>query len=94
MDLVGRKVSRAGQRLSLTAKEFALLEYFMRNPNRVLTRTAISEHVWDMNFESESNVIDVYISMLRRKLDRGFEKKLIHTVIGTGYMLSAERPDA
>jgi len=94
MDLVGRKVSRAGQRLNLTAKEFALLEYLMRNPNRVLTRTAISEHVWDMNFESESNVIDVYISMLRRKIDKGFDAKLIHTVIGAGYMLSAERPDA
>jgi len=94
MDLVGRKVSRAGQRLNLTAKEFALLEYFMRNPNRVLTRTAISEHVWDMNFESESNVIDVYISMLRRKLDRGFDTRLIHTVIGAGYMLSEERPGA
>ncbi len=94
MDLVGRKVSRAGRRLNLTAKEFALLEYFMRNPNRVLTRTAISEHVWDMNFESESNVIDVYISMLRRKIDRGFKQKLIHTVIGAGYLLSAERPDS
>jgi two-component system, OmpR family, copper resistance phosphate regulon response regulator CusR len=92
MDLVGRRVARRGQRLNLTAKEFALLEYFMRNPNRVLTRTAIGEHVWDMNFETESNVIDVYISMLRRKIDRGFDRRLIHTVIGAGYMLSAEGP--
>ena len=94
MDLVGRRVSRGGGRLSLTTKEFALLEYFMRNPNRVLTRTAIGEHVWDMNFETESNVIDVYVSMLRRKIDKGFERRLIHTVIGAGYMLSAEGPDA
>jgi two-component system, OmpR family, copper resistance phosphate regulon response regulator CusR len=93
MDLVGRRVARGGQRLTLTAKEFALLEYFMRNPNRVLTRTAIGEHVWDMNFETESNVIDVYISMLRRKIDKGFDRRLIHTIIGTGYMLSAEGPD-
>jgi DNA-binding response OmpR family regulator len=94
MDLVGRRVSRGGQRLNLTTKEFALLEYFMRNPNRVLTRTAIGEHVWDMNFETESNVIDVYISMLRRKIDKGFDRRLIHTVIGAGYMLSTEGSDA
>ncbi|HVP12138.1 MAG TPA: response regulator transcription factor [Phycisphaerae bacterium] len=94
MDLVQRRVSRGGQRLTLTTKEFALLEYFMRNPNRVLTRTAIGEHVWDMNFETESNVIDVYISMLRRKIDKGFQRRLIHTVIGTGYVLSAEGPNA
>jgi two-component system, OmpR family, copper resistance phosphate regulon response regulator CusR len=93
MDLVGRRVSRGDQRLNLTTKEFSLLEYFMRNPNRVLTRTAIGEHVWDMNFETESNVIDVYISMLRRKIDKGFDQRLIHTVIGAGYMLSAEGPE-
>ncbi|HRT40841.1 MAG TPA: helix-turn-helix domain-containing protein, partial [Phycisphaerae bacterium] len=73
-------------------KEFALLEYFMRNPNRVLTRTNLGERVWDMNFEDESNVIEVYISRLRNKIDKGFDKPLIHTVIGTGYVLSAERP--
>jgi DNA-binding response OmpR family regulator len=93
MDLVGRKVTRASRQLSLTAKEFALLEYFLRSPNRVLTRTAIGEHVWDMNFESESNVIDVYVSMLRRKIDKGFDRRLIHTVIGTGYILSTDRPN-
>lgn len=93
MDLVGRKVSRGGQRMNLTAKEFSLLEYFMRNPNRVLTRTAIGERVWDMNFESDSNVIDVYVSMLRRKIDKGFDTRLIHTVIGSGYVLSAEAPN-
>jgi DNA-binding response OmpR family regulator len=92
IDLLKRTVSRDGQRVKLTAKEFALLEYFMRNPNRVVTRTAIGEHVWDMNFEAESNVIDVYVSMLRRRIDKGFGKQLIHTVVGAGYMLSAEPP--
>ncbi len=90
MDLARRQVMRGGRRIRLTAKEFALLEYFLRNPNRVLTRTAIGEHVWDMNFDSDSNVIDVYVSMVRRKVDRGFDKPLIHTVIGSGYILSAE----
>lgn len=92
MDLVARTVTRAGQPVSLTAKEFALLEYFLRSPNRVLTRTNLGERVWDMNFEDESNVIEVYISRLRNKIDKGFERKYIHTVIGTGYVLSAERP--
>lgn len=93
MDLAQRRVTRAGQRIRLTAKEFSLLEYFLRNPNRVLTRTAIAEHVWDMNFDGDSNVIDVYVSMVRRKVDKGFDRPLIHTVIGTGYMLSAESMD-
>lgn len=92
MDLVARKVTRGDDRIKLTPKEFSLLEYFMRNPNRVLTRTAIGEHVWDMNFDTESNVIDVYVSMLRRKIDRGAERPLIHTVIGVGYVLSADKP--
>ncbi len=90
MDLVERKVMRGGVRIKLTAKEFALLEYFLRNPHRVLTRTSIGEHVWDMNFEGDSNVIDVYVSMLRRKVDRDFERRLIHTEIGVGYVLSEE----
>jgi len=93
MDLLKRTVTRAGKKVKLTAKEFALLEYFLRNPNRVLSRTAIGEHVWDMNFDSDSNVIDVYVSMLRRKLDKGFDQRLIHTVIGTGYMLGSEASD-
>lgn len=92
MDLLKRTVTRAGQKIKLTAKEFALLEYFLRNPNRVLSRTAIGEHVWDMNFEPESNVIDVYVSMLRRRIDKGYNRQLIHTMIGTGYMLSTEPP--
>jgi heavy metal response regulator len=90
LDLVGRKVKRAGERIKLTSKEFALLEYLMRNPNRVLSRTQIGEHVWDMNFDSDSNVIDVYVSMLRRKVDKEYDKKLIHTVIGSGYVLTAD----
>ena len=93
MDLLRRTVTRAGEKVKLTAKEFALLEYFLRNPNRVLSRTAIGEHVWDMNFDSDSNVIDVYVSMLRRKLDKSFDQRLIHTVIGTGYMLGSEASD-
>ena len=94
MDLLARKVTRAERKIRLTAKEFALLEYFMRNPNRVLSRTSIGEHVWDMNFDSDSNVIDVYVSMLRRKMDKGFEQRFIHTVIGTGYVLQTEEPGA
>jgi heavy metal response regulator len=94
MDLLSRTVTRAGHRIKLTAKEFALLEFFLRNPGRVLTRTAIGEHVWDMNFDSDSNVIDVYVSMLRRKMDKDFDRRLIHTVIGTGYVLSEAEPDA
>jgi DNA-binding response OmpR family regulator len=92
MDLLKRRVTRDGQSIQLSSKEFALLEYMLRNPNRILTRTMIGEHVWDMNFEPDSNVIDVYISALRRRIDRGFDKRLIHTVIGAGYMLSAEPP--
>lgn len=87
VDLLNRSVHRDGQQISLTTKEFALLEYFMRNPERPLGRVSIAEHVWDLHFDSESNVIDVYINMLRKKIDSPFNKKLIHTVVGTGYVL-------
>jgi two-component system copper resistance phosphate regulon response regulator CusR len=87
MDLATRVVSRQGKPLSLTAKEFSLLELFLRNPNRPLSRTIIGEHVWDIRFDSESNVIDVYINMLRKKVDQPFDKKLIHTIVGVGYVL-------
>ena len=90
LDLLTRRVTRSGMQIKLSSREFALLEYFMRNPDRVLSRTAIAEHVWDMNFDSDSNVIDVYVSMLRRKMDRGFEQRLIHTIIGSGYVLRVE----
>ncbi|MBP7933433.1 MAG: response regulator transcription factor [Phycisphaerae bacterium] len=87
MDLLARQVTRAGHKIKLTTKEFAMLETFIRNANRVLSRTEISERVWDMNFDPESNVIDVYVSNLRRKVDKGFSRPLIHTVIGTGYCM-------
>ncbi|MCM2323069.1 MAG: response regulator transcription factor [Oligoflexia bacterium] len=90
MDLISRRVTRANKVLTLTAKEFSLLEYFLRHPNRPLTRTEISEHVWDVHFDSESNVIDVYVNMLRKKVDQPFKKKLIHTMIGAGYVLREE----
>jgi DNA-binding response OmpR family regulator len=88
MDLANRIVRRQGQKIKLTAKEFSLLEFFMRNPEQVLSRAAISQRVWDMNLDLDSNVIDVYVSMLRRKLDRGFGRPVIQTVVGCGYALS------
>lgn len=87
LDLIQRKARRSGQEITLTSKEFALLEYFMRNPERPLGRVSIAEHVWDIHFDSESNVIDVYINMLRKKIDAPFSKRLLHTVVGTGYVL-------
>lgn len=87
LDLISHKVIRGGKEIDLTAKEYALLEYLVRNPNRVLTRTMIAEHVWDYNYDSFTNVIDVYINYLRNKVDRGFATKLIHTVRGVGYVL-------
>lgn len=90
LDPARRTVVRGNQKIDLTTREFALLDYFMRNPGRVLTRTMISEHVWDYDFDSETNVIDVYVNYLRKKIDSGRERKLIHTVRGVGYMLKAE----
>lgn len=87
LDLILRKVTREGKEINLTAKEFSLLEYFMRNPERPLGRVSIAEHVWDINFDSDSNVIDVYINLLRKKVDAPFSKKLIQTVVGVGYVL-------
>jgi len=91
LDLISHKVIRAGREIELTAKEYTLLEYLVRNPNRVLTRTMIAEHVWDYNYDSFTNVIDVYINYLRNKVDRGFDTKLIHTVRGVGYVLKEEQ---
>jgi heavy metal response regulator len=85
------RVKRGGREIELTAKEYALLEYFMRNPNRILTRTLITEHVWDYHFDPSTNVVDVYVNYLRKKIDQGFEKKLIHTIRGSGYMIKDER---
>ncbi len=87
LDLVGRKAFRAGRRLELTPKEFALLSLLARRAGDVLSRTLIAEQVWDMNFESDTNVVDVHIRRLRSKIDDPFECKLIHTVRGVGYVL-------
>jgi heavy metal response regulator len=87
LDTVSHKAKRGGKAFDLTAKEYALLEYFLRNKNRVLSRTIISEHIWDYNFDTGTNLIDVYVNHLRNKVDSGFEKKLIHTVRGVGYVL-------
>jgi heavy metal response regulator len=90
LDPARRTVVRGGVKIDLTAREFALLDYFMRNPGRVLTRTMIAEHVWDYSFDTSTNVIDVYVNYLRKKIDAEREPKLLHTVRGVGYMLQVE----
>ncbi|HET6271769.1 MAG TPA: response regulator transcription factor [Bacteroidota bacterium] len=90
LDTVTHKAKRAGRLIELTAKEYALLEYFLRNRDRVLSRTLISEHIWDYNFDTGTNIIDVYVNHLRNKIDSGAEKKLIHTVRGVGYVIKEE----
>ncbi|HXH08978.1 MAG TPA: response regulator transcription factor [Alphaproteobacteria bacterium] len=90
LDPSRRSVSRGGEKIELTPREFALLDYFMRHPGRVLSRTMIAEHVWDYDFDTSTNVIDVYVNYLRRKIDAGREPKLLHTVRGVGYVLKAE----
>jgi heavy metal response regulator len=90
LDLVSHKVRRGKEEIILTAKEYALLEYFMRNAGSVITRTMISEHVWDINFDTFTNVIDVYVNYLRNKIDKGQKIKLIHTIRGRGYILKEE----
>ena len=87
MDILTHKVTRADKEIDLTVKEYALLEYLMRNAGNIVTRTMISEHVWDINFDTFTNVIDVYINYLRNKVDSGFDNKMIHTVRGKGYLL-------
>ncbi len=86
VDLARRRVTRAGRRVDLTAKEFALLDYFMRNTGRVLSRTLIAEHVWDLNFDSDTNVVDVTVRRLRAKIDDGHTSRLLHTLRGVGYV--------
>lgn len=87
LNLFLHKAERSGKEINLTLKEFSLLEYFMRNPDRILTRTMIIEHVWNFNFDNFTNVIDVYINYLRKKIDAGFEDKMLLTIRGSGYML-------
>ena len=84
---MNREVTIAGKEIELTNKEFLLLEYFLRNKNRVLTRTMISEKIWDIDFITESNIVDVYINFLRAKVDKGHDKKIIRTVRGVGYIV-------
>lgn len=87
MNLDTKEVSRAEQPITLTAKEFQLLEYFMRNRNRVLSRADIAERVWEIDFDTQTNVIDVYVNYLRNKIDKKFETRLIHTQVGMGYIM-------
>ncbi|HKR18527.1 MAG TPA: response regulator transcription factor [Stellaceae bacterium] len=91
MDLIGRQVSRAGRTIELLPREFRLLEYLMRNADHIVTRTMLLEKVWDHHFDPQTNVIDVHISRLRQKIDRGFDQPLLHTVRGTGYVLRPPR---
>ena len=90
LDPVSHKVWRKEKEIDLTAKEYGLLEYFMRNANQVLTRTMIADHVWDYTFDTFTNIIDVYVNYLRKKIDRDADKKLIHTVRGVGYIFKEE----
>lgn len=90
MDLLTRKVSRAGQPIDLRPQEYKLLEYLMRHAGEVVTRTMLFEGVWDFHFDPQTNVVDVHISRLRQKIDKGFEKSLIHTHRGGGYSISAK----
>jgi DNA-binding response OmpR family regulator len=90
LDLNEKVARRGDKRIELTAKEFGLLEYFMRNRGRVVSRIDIAEKVWDIHFDTGTNVIDVYVNFLRKKIDKDFPTKLIHTVIGMGYMLKEE----
>ena len=87
LDLIRRKVFRAGEEITLPAKEFALLEFLMRNAGRVVSQTMIMEHVWDYNFDPQTNVVEARICRLREKIDRPFEIKLVHTMRGAGYVL-------
>jgi len=87
LHLATKKVERAGQSITLTAREYALLEYLLLNHGQVVSRVDIAEKAWDLNFDTNTNIIDVYITYLRRKIDKDFSPKLIHTVVGMGYIL-------
>ena len=91
MDLNKHTVTRDGKEITLSSKEFAVLEYLLRNPGRVLSRDKIENHVWNYDFEGGSNVVDVYIRYLRKKIDAGFSQKLLHTIRGAGYVLREEK---
>lgn len=87
LNLDTKTVTRAGQRIELTTREYSLMEYLMLNKGKIISRVDISERVWSLNFDSNTNVIDVYVSYLRKKIDKGFSTKLLHTVVGMGYVL-------
>jgi two-component system, OmpR family, copper resistance phosphate regulon response regulator CusR len=87
LNLDAKTVTRAGQRIDLTTKEYSLLEYLLLNRGKIISRVDIAEKVWELNFDTNTNVIDVYVSYLRKKLDKGYPVKLIHTVVGMGYVL-------
>jgi DNA-binding response OmpR family regulator len=90
LDRLTQQVKRQGKRVELTAKEYSLLEYLMQNPDRVLSRNMIIEHVWDQSFDGITNIVDVYVRHLRSKIDEGTDHKMIRTVRGTGYMIRSE----
>ncbi len=90
MNLDEKSVRRSGKSIDLTAKEFSLLEFLLRNKNRVVSRTEISEKVWDIHFDTGTNVIDVYVNFLRKKVDKEFDKKLIQTMVGMGYVIKSD----
>ena len=90
MDTIRRKVRRAGNAIDLKPKEYALLEFFLRRRDQVLSRALIAQHVWGVNYDTFTNVIDVYVNYLRKKIDGDFDLKLIHTVRGVGYVLKEE----
>jgi two-component system, OmpR family, copper resistance phosphate regulon response regulator CusR len=93
LNLETKTVKRAGKKIDLTAKEFALLEYMLRNKGKNITRSAIAEKVWDITFDTGTNVIDVYVNFLRKKIDKDYPKKLIHTKVGMGYILKENEDD-
>src|SRR5262249_38231386 len=90
LDPTTREARRGARRIVLTAREYSLLDYFLRNAGRLLTRPMIAEHVWGLDFDAESNIIDVYVGYLRRKVDAPGETRLLHTVRGSGYVMKAE----
>jgi DNA-binding response OmpR family regulator len=90
MNLDEKSVKRSGKTIDLTAKEFSLLEFLLRNKNKVVSRAEISEKVWDIHFDTGTNVIDVYVNFLRKKIDKEFDKKLIQTMVGMGYVIKSD----
>jgi len=90
VDTITREVTRDGKLIELTSKEYSILEYFLKNRNRILTKSQIAEHVWNYDFEYNSNIVEVYVRYLRRKIDDGFDEKLIHTIRGGGYVLKSK----